>query len=145
MSTADNKMLATRVVEEGINKNNWDVIAQGLAADYVEHNAPPGFVPGLEGFKQFLTMFRATFPDFHYTIDDTIAEGDKVVQRITGHGTMEGSFAGMPATGKHASWGETHISRVGSDGKFVEHWAVVDQLGMLQQLGLVPAPGQAPH
>ena len=141
MSTEENKTKSTRVIEEGINKNNFDAIASVIAADYVEHQPPPPGAPtGLEGFKVFLTQFRSAFPGFHYTIDNTIAEGDKVGQQITGHGTMTGSFAGMPATGKQVSWGEVHISRF-KDGKVVEHWAVIDQLGMLRQLGLVPTPG----
>ncbi|HEY6041472.1 MAG TPA: ester cyclase, partial [Anaerolineae bacterium] len=64
-------------------------------------------------------------------------EGDKVVTRITGQGTMKGTFAGMTATNKHASWSEIHISRF-KDGKIVEHWGIVDQAGMLQQLGVTP-------
>lgn len=139
MSTADDKATANSVVDS-INKNDWNMTAKAFDPNYVEHNAPPGFPAGIEGFKQFLSMFRATFPDFSYSIQDTIAEGDKVVQRVTGQGTMKGAFAGMPATGKHASWGEIHISRF-KDGKIVEHWAVVDQVGMLQQLGLMPTPG----
>jgi len=66
-----------------------------------------------------------------------VADGDKVVQRVTGHGTMRGPLFGLPATGRPASWGEIHISRLDS-GKVVEHWSVTDQLGMLQQLGLAP-------
>ncbi len=139
MTTDQNKTTARRVVEEGINKNNWAIVAELIAANYVEHQpSPPGSPTGLEGFKLFLTTFRTAFPDFHYRVDDTIAEGDNVVQRLTGYGTMKGSFAGMPGTGKQAAWSEIHISRF-KDGKIVEHWALVDQTGMLQQLGLAPA------
>ncbi len=138
MTTEQNKLMARRVVEEGINKNNPGSLAEIIAADYVEHvPSAPGTPKGLEGYKLFLTTVRAAFPDYRYTIDDAIAEGDKVVQRVTGHGTMKGTYAGMPATGKYASWSEIHISRF-KDGKIVEHWASVDQLGMLQQLGLAP-------
>ena len=142
MSAEENKAKATRFVQEVINADNLNDFEKYFAADYVDHvPLPPGLPAGAEGFKLFFGGLRAAFPDFHYTTDETMAEGDKVVQRLTGHGTMKGSLLGFPATGKHADWGEIHISRVGADGKFVEHWAVVDQLGMLQQLGLAPAPG----
>lgn len=144
MTTDQNKALVHRMAEEGLGKNNWSIVTETFAASYVEHQpTPPGLPTGLEGFKQFTTQFRTAFPDLRYTIDDEIAEGDKVVQRVTGQGTMKGSFAGMPATGMHATWSEIHISRL-KDGKIVEHWGSVDQLGMLQQLGHAPAPAQRP-
>jgi predicted ester cyclase len=96
---------------------------------------------GNEGFKVFITMFRTAFPDLAYTIDDEIAEGDRVVERVTARGTMKGDFQGMPASGKTATWSEIHITRF-ENGKAVEHWGVVDQLGMLAQLGFAQAPGQ---
>jgi steroid delta-isomerase-like uncharacterized protein len=138
MSTEQNKAVVQRIVE-AINQGNWSALDDLFSADYVEHAAPPGLPPGLVGLIQFFSMLRAAFPDFHYTVDDVIAEGEKVVQRVTGHGTMQGDFLGMPATGKHASWGEIHIGRFAGD-KIVEHWASIDQLGMLQQLGLAPSP-----
>jgi predicted ester cyclase len=92
--------------------------------------------------KAFATAVRAAFPDFHYTVEDEIAEGDKYVVRLTARGTMQGAFLGMPATGKQATWTEVHVARV-VGGKLAEHWACIDQLGMLQQLGVIPAPGQA--
>jgi predicted ester cyclase len=93
--------------------------------------------PTLESTKQFLIMFRAAFPDLTYTIDFSVAEGDKVMQRVTAHGTMNGDFMGMKATGKSATWTESHIVRF-ANGRLVEHWASLDQVGMLQQLGLMP-------
>ncbi len=140
MSTEQNKDIARRVVEDVINPGKLDTAAQYFTPDFLDHATPPGLPPGLEGFKAFFTAFRAAFPDLHYHIEDVVAEGDMVVQRATAHGTMKGDFLGMPATGKNATWGEMHIVRV-KNGKIVEHWANVDQLGMLQQLGLAPAPG----
>lgn len=142
MSTGEMKILANRFVEEVINTGNLDRADEFFTTDYVDHAAPPGLPPGTAGLKAFFGMFRAAFPDLHYTLEDTIAEGDKVVQRFTARGTMQGPFLGMPATGKRAIWSEIHIVRE-AGGKFVEHWASVDQLGMFQQLGLAPAPGQA--
>jgi predicted ester cyclase len=141
MSTEENKAIARRLVEEVLNKGNMAAVEEYFASNYVDHAAPPGVPPGLEGVKMFFGAFRAAFPDLHYHIDDEIAEGDMVVHRLTGHGTMKGEFQGMPATGKHATWSEIHIGRF-AGSKLVEHWGNVDQLGMLQQLGLAPMPGQ---
>ncbi len=141
MTTEENKASSRRFLDEVINRGNLAVIDELTSPNFVDHSLPPGVPPGNEGFKAFLTMFRAAFPDLHYTIDDEIAEGDRIVQRSTGHGTMKGDFQGMPASGKEATWSEIHIMRF-ADGKVVEHWGVVDQLGMLAQLGLAQAPGQ---
>ena len=141
MGTPENKFSARRFLDEVINRGNFTVLDELSGPSFVDHSLPPGVAPGNEGFKAFLTMFRAAFPDLHYTIDDEIAEGDRVVQRTTAHGTMRGDFQGMPASGKEATWSEIHITRF-ADGKAVEHWGVVDQLGMLAQLGFAQAPGQ---
>ena len=102
---------------------------------------PPGSPSGVAGLKQFVSGLRATFPDFRYTVEDVLGEGDRVALRVRASGTMKGDFMGMRATGKSASWEEIHCCRM-RDGKLAEHWANVDQLGMLQQLGLAPTPGQ---
>jgi steroid delta-isomerase-like uncharacterized protein len=140
MSTEENKARMNRIPLEVFNEGKLGVIDEVMAADYIEHLTTPGFPGGTAGLKQFVTAVRTAFPDFKYTVDDAIAEGDKVVQRVTARGTMKGAFAGMPATGKTATWTEVHIARV-AGGKLVEHWANIDQLGMLQQLGLIPTPG----
>lgn len=97
--------------------------------------------PTIEGIKGYITMFRAAFPDLHYTLEESIAEGDPVVQRTTARRTMKGDFIGMPASRKSATWSEIHITRY-ENSNAVEHWAVVDHLGMLTQLGFVQTPGQ---
>jgi predicted ester cyclase len=141
MSTQENKAMASRFLDEVINRGNVSVIDELSGANFVDHQAPPGVPPTPEGIKAYITMFRAAFPDLHYTLEDSIAEGDRVVQRTTAHGTMKGDFMGMSASGKSATWSEIHITRY-MDGKAVEHWAVVDQLSMLAQLGFAQAPGQ---
>jgi steroid delta-isomerase-like uncharacterized protein len=141
MGTQENKASASRFVEEVINRGNVSLIDELSGANFVDHSLPPGVDPTPEGFKAFMATFRAAFPDLHYTIEDSIAEGDRVVQRTTARGTMKGDFQGMPASGKSATWSEIHITRF-ENGKAVEHWAVVDQLGMLAQLGFAQAPGQ---
>jgi steroid delta-isomerase-like uncharacterized protein len=143
MTTEANKATARRFIDEVVNRGNVAVIDELAGPNYVDHTAAPGMPPTAEGQKAFITMFRAAFPDLHYTIEDTVAEGDRLVQRNTAHGTMKGDFMGMPASGKEATWSEIHIVRFDADGKAVEHWGVVDQLGMLAQLGFAQAPGQA--
>ena len=137
MSTEQIKALANRVVD-GINKKDLSVLDEVIAADAVDHAAPPGMPQTRESAKQFLGMLLAAFPDFRYAVEFTVAEGDRVAQRLTGSGTMQGEFLGMAPTGKHATWTETHVSRF-ANGKLVEHWASIDQTGMMQQLGLIPA------
>jgi steroid delta-isomerase-like uncharacterized protein len=134
------KAQARRIVEEVFNQGDLAVADELLAADIVHHTPGPPPPPGVEGAKQWVTTLRRAFPDHHATVDDEIAEGDKVVQRITAHGTHEGAFLDIPPTGKHVTYQVMEINRAGPDGKFVEHWSSVDLLGLLQQLGAVPAP-----
>ena len=138
----ENKTNATLFVDEVINKQNLSLTDQYMAPNINDHQLLPGMPAGAAGVKAFLQAFFAAFPDLHYTIDDTIVEGDEVVQRTTAHATMKGDFMGMPASGKSATWEEIHISRF-ADGKVVEHWAVVDQLSMLTQLGFVDQQSRA--
>jgi predicted ester cyclase len=142
MGTQENKANGRRFIDEVVNRGNFAVIDELTGPNFVDHSAPPGVPATIEGQKTFLTMFRAAFPDLRYTMNDEVAEGDRVVQYVTGHGTMQGDFQGMPASGKEATWTEIHIVRFDADGKAVEHWGVVDQLGMLAQLGFAQAPGQ---
>ena len=141
MSTAENKVVAMRTVD-AINSRDMNKFESMLAPDAIEHSAPPGMPQTRETSIQFIGMLLNAFPDLKYTIEEMIAEGDLVVQRGTGTGTMKGDMLGMPATGKRATWSEIHILRV-KDGQIAEHWALTDQVGMLQQLGLMPAPGQS--
>ncbi len=137
MTTEQNKAIADRLPLE-LSKGNIGILDELIDPKGVDHAVPPGMPPTVESTKQFFSMFRVTFPDLTYTLDFSVAEGDKVMQRVTGHGTMRGDFMGMKATGKSATWTESHIVRF-ANGKVVEHWANVDQVGMMQQLGLMPA------
>jgi predicted ester cyclase len=140
MSTEQNKAIANRIPAE-FSKGNIDILNQVVDPKAVDHAVPPGTPATVESTKQFMTMLTTAFPDLRYQLEDVIAEGDLVVQRVTASGTMKGALMGMPATGKKAAWSEIHIVRM-ANGKVVEHWANVDQMSMLQQLGLMPAPGQ---
>ena len=140
MSAEENKALFRRLVDEFINTGNEAVADEVMTPDFVEHEELGG-PPTREGVKQFFAMFRAAFPDLRVTIEDMIAEGDKVVARLTMRGTHQGEFLGIPPTGKQVTMGVIDIVRV-ADGKAVEHWGISDQLGLMQQLGAIPAPGQ---
>ena len=140
--TEDNKALNRRFVEEVINQGNIEAIDELIDPGVVEHAAPPGVPTGREGAKQFFAIVRSAFPDLHHTIEDMIAEGDKVVMRSTWSGTHQGEFMGIPATGRRVRVSAIDISRV-ADGRIVEHWEQSDALGLMQQLGVIPPPEQA--
>ncbi len=141
--TEGNKARARRMVEEVANGGRLDVIDELVADDFVDHSAPPGVPPTRDGAKALMSMLRTAFPDLQATVEDVVAEDDKVVQRTRATGTMTGELMGMPPSGRSATWEQIHILRF-EDGKEVEHWAVSDQLSLLSQLGLVPAPGGGP-
>jgi steroid delta-isomerase-like uncharacterized protein len=111
-----------------------------IADDFVEHEETPGIEPTKEGVKQFFHMYRAAFPDLRMEPQDVLASGDKVVARARATGTNQGEFMGMPATGKSVDVQLIDIIRFGDDGLAREHWGVFDALGMMQQLGAIPAP-----
>ena len=138
MTTETNKAIIRRIVEEIQNRDNLALIDELLAPNFVNHTPAPGLPPDREGIKQLLSMFRAAFPDGSMTIEDMVAEGDKVVSRKTYRGTHQGEFMGIPPTGKHVTVGLIDIMHI-VDGKVVEHWNVGDDLSMLQQLGVLPS------
>ena len=140
MTTTTSKMLE-RIPLEVLNKSDFALIDEIYATDFVEHTPQPGVPPTREGFNQTAIALKKAFPDLYYTVEDTIESGDRLVHRLSASGTMTGEFMGIPATGKRSTWSEIHIGRV-ANGRLTEHWAVVDQLGMLVQLGIVPAPGR---
>lgn len=128
--------------EKGIVKKFYEILSSGdldgadkvVAADYVNHNAIPDQTLGLEGFKQAVTGLQEAFSDLQFTIDDQIAEGDKVASRYTVRGTHKGEFLGMAGTGKTVTWSAMVLQRV-ADGKVQESWLQWDQLGLMEQLG----------
>jgi steroid delta-isomerase-like uncharacterized protein len=139
MSTEQNKAVVRRLVEEVFNQGNLSMIDELIAPDFVEHEElPPGIPPGREAPKQMFAMLQSAFPDFKATIDDLVAEGDKIVIRQTWTGTQKGEFMGIPPTGKRVSIGVIDILRL-ADGKMAEHWGIMDSMAMMQQLGAIPA------
>jgi steroid delta-isomerase-like uncharacterized protein len=114
---------------------NAEVFDAVMAADCVIHQ--PGLPPNLAGFKQVLPAFRSAFPDFKVLEFDMVAEGDKIADRVTWTATHKGELMGIPATGKTITMREAHIRRF-ANGKIVEHWGEWDQMGLMQQLGVIP-------
>ena len=141
MSIEQNKVLVRQMMEEIFNRGNISQAGEFLAPDFIEREElPPGIPSYREGITQLTTMLRGAFPDFRATIDDIIAEGDKVVIRQTWSGTHEGEFMGVPPTGNSVSFGVIDIIRI-AGGKFAEHWGQMDSMGLMQQLGAGPTPG----
>lgn len=135
MSVEENKAIFHRFIEEVWNKGNLAVADELFTPDAVSPSAP-NLPPGSEGVKIIATMFRSAFPDFHMTIEDLIAEEDKVVARFTQGGTHKGEFMGIAPTGKQVEFTEIGILRI-VGGKVVESWYETDMLGLMQQLGAV--------
>ena len=138
MSIEENKVLMSRFLEEVFNKKNLAAIDEFIAPNQIDHTLPPFLPTTPEGTKQAIDMFLKAFPDMHLTIEDMIAEGDKVVIRYTSRGSQRGAFMGIPPTGKQMTVSSIIIARI-ADGKIVEEWGLDDQMGMLQQLGIIPA------
>jgi len=135
-----NKAVARRVLEEAASQHKLELVDELLAPDYVLHDPANPMVRDRETFKQFLGGHYTAFPDVKWTIEDVVAEGDKVVVRWTLTGTHQGPLLGIPPTGKQVSMWGISIYRI-ADGKVAEEWAVSDVMGFMQQLGVLPPPG----
>lgn len=154
MSTQDNKAIARRLYEEALNTGNLAVVDELVASTIVLHYDYPADSPGVaetrpgpEAIKHFVSLVRTTFPDYHFTVEFQVAEGDLVVTRGTARGTHRGQYwdntwQDLSPTARQVSWTETAIDRI-VEGKIVENWINEDALGRLQQLGALPTPGQA--
>lgn len=138
MSVEDNKAVARRVYSEAVNEGNLDLFDELVAEDAVEHEVFPGMPNrGPAAPKAFFSMFSAAFPDMRMTVNDMIAEGDKVVARVTVSGTHKGEFMGTPPTARSFEAQAIDIFEV-QDGMVTAHWGVMDQAAMMEQLGLTP-------
>jgi predicted ester cyclase len=138
-----NKGIVRRMIDEILNgQGNPDVADELFAPYYVGHNpASPVDTRGPEGVKGFASMFRSAFPDVHFSVEDQVAEGDKVVTRWRGSGTHRGDLFGIAPTGNRVTFVGITINRI-EGGKVAEEWQIFDALGMMQQLGAIPSPGQ---
>jgi steroid delta-isomerase-like uncharacterized protein len=139
----ENKATLRRVNDEVFSQGNLDLVDDLFAPNYVLHDPgiPGGELRGTESFKQqWVSMFRTAFPDLQLSVEDQVAEGDKVVTRYTGRGTHQGELMGIPPTNNEVVVSGIIISRV-SGGRIEEEWNSFDALGMMQQLGVIPEPG----
>jgi steroid delta-isomerase-like uncharacterized protein len=137
---AANKTVMRRFFEELFNTGDLSVADEIVGTDYINYNAAPCETPGREGLKAFVTSLRRSFPDIHFTVEDLIAEDDKVVTRFSISATHQGEFAGIPATGTSVHVTALNIHRL-AGGLIHEAWLQWDALGMMQQLGAIPGPG----
>lgn len=136
MSKEQNTAAQQRFVEavEGNYRAFYDAVAPGA----VDHDPAPGQGPGPEGFEHFFKDLRTAFPDLQVTGEQLVADEDCIALAYTLTGTQQGDFLGFPPTGKRVKVRGVQISKF-ADGKLVERWGSSDQLGMLQQLGLLPS------
>lgn len=141
MSNQQLEARARRLAEEVMNQGDLAVAEELVAADYVHHVPGPGPAPapGIAGLTHGLAIMRSAFPDFHVIVEDAITQGDRVMVRLTAHGTHQGPFLSTAPTGRKVTFEMIDINRVAPDGKFVEHWSSVDLYGLLRQLGALPA------
>ena len=137
--SADTKAIARRFLEEAFNSGNLDVVDELVAPEFVNHDAAlpePGV--GIQAAKASITGYREAFPDLRLMIEQQLAEGEYVTTRWSARGTHQGNLMGMAPTGKQATVTGITIDRI-VDGRFVESWTNWDTLGLMQQLGVIPA------
>ena len=137
----ENKAIGRRVWEELWNQANMDAADEIFDSNFISHGQGIELPPGPEGFRKLVSIYRNAFPDVHFTIEDQIAEGDKVVTRWTSRSTHKGELMGIPATGKKTVSTGITISKF-ADGKVIESWNNWDRLGLMQQIGVVPEMGK---
>jgi steroid delta-isomerase-like uncharacterized protein len=137
-----NKALMRRAIERVWSQGDFDIIGELITSDFVAHlTSPTAELHGPEGVRQYFAMLHEAFPDITFTIEDQIAEGDRAVTRWTAHATHAGPFQGIPATGQQVRVTGLTINRFAND-KVVEGWSSIDGLGLLQQLGVIPASAE---
>jgi predicted ester cyclase len=140
MPATQNQTAFRRVIAEAFNKGNYQVLPECFNPNFIEHQF--GLHPSLRGMESDISFLRAAFPDFNLTIEDMVADGDKVWARMTGRGTNLGGFMGSP-NGKSFEITVFDTCRF-EDGKIIEHWGSPDRFALLAQLGLLPSAGISP-
>lgn len=138
MSAEQYKTAARNLIEKGFNEKDQAAFESYFSPALKDHALPPGMPEGYEGRKMFYSAFLAAFPDLHVHIEDAVAEGDRLVTRWSAEGTQSGELMGIPATAKKVSVNGIAIDRF-ENGQSVEHWEIFDQMGLMQQLGVIPA------
>ncbi len=138
MSTAEHKRTVLRAYQEMVMSGNFDNISEIVHDDYIDYTQPPGWATDRTGLQFQVEYFRNAFPDIHVEFFEMISEDDVVIHRQIMSGTHQGDFFGIAPTGNHVEMAGYHMFRL-KDGKLIEHRAVNDDLGMLRQLGAIPA------
>ncbi len=145
MADSDIRAIARLVTFELFAKGDLTRLEELTAPNFINHGQTGGDPnAGRENLKTAITRVRAAFPDLAYTLEHEVLDGELVLHHVTARGTQTGAILGHPPTGKPASWTEMHLMRF-AGGKMTEQWGVVDRLGLLQQLGVVPGPAPAPR
>ena len=137
MSESENRAVVQRFLEEVINEGRLEQADEIVAEDFVELDPLPGQRQGREGLKEVIGMLRAAFPDMHWVVEEMIAEGEQVVTRFTWTGTQQGTFMGIPATGRNVVVKGVVIDRI-VGGMMTDSRMLMDTMGMMQQLGAMP-------
>jgi steroid delta-isomerase-like uncharacterized protein len=133
MTPEDNKALVRRWFAE-LDAGNLDIIAELVPEDYVDHNPAIGGLPaGRAGIRAYVAMLRAAFPDAYHTIEDQMAEGDKVMTRLTACGTFCNEILGYQPNGRVVKVSGIAVHRI-ANGQLVEHWAHLDMTGFMEQI-----------
>jgi len=139
MPESENKAVVQRFIDEVLNQGKLETADEIVAEDFVELDPLPGQRQGRGGLKEIVTLLRTAFPDMHWSVDETIAAGEKVVTRFTWTGTHKGEFLGIPATGRPVSVKGVVIDRI-VGGKMTDSRILMDNFGMMQQLGVISPP-----
>jgi steroid delta-isomerase-like uncharacterized protein len=139
MSESENKAVVRRFIDDVLNHGRLETADEIVAENFIELDPLPGQKQGREGLKEIIVMLRSGFPDMNWVIEEMIASGEKVVTRFHWTGTHKGEFMGMPATGKSVKVKGVVIDRI-VGGRMTESRILMDDLGMMQQLGVIPAP-----
>jgi steroid delta-isomerase-like uncharacterized protein len=137
MPSQQPETLIHRIFEKAFNQGDLAVVDEVFSPDHFAHNSITRVPNGPQGFKLLITMLRNAFPDLHCTVDDEIHEGDKFSARWTLHGTHRGQFMGNPPTGKQVSVPGIIFGRT-ENGRIIEDWTMIDQMSILQQMGIIP-------
>ncbi len=134
MSARANQTVFREVIVEAFNQGHYEVLRRHFRPDFVEHQF--GLHPTIEGMQGDIQFLRTAFPDFNLTIEEMVADGEKVWVRMTARGTNQGGFMGPP-NGKSFEVAVFDVCRF-EDGKIVEHWGSPDRFALMTQLGLLP-------
>ena len=140
MNNEDNKSVVTHFIDGLFSRGDLSAVDSYLADDFVNHDPPLGAAADREGMRSAGALFRSAFSDWHSDVHLLIAEGDIVAEHFTARGTHDGEIMGVAATGRQVCLRGINIFRV-RDGLITERWGRLDDLGFLQQLGVVPTPG----